>query len=280
MFAHASQFGKSLDRFIEHWIGWSFPPPHQAEQQAGWRVDDFSDYCMRCGDSVGMGEANASGCATCRDGGELARGIGDGVVRLGPHVDVLREWVLAVKFSRWSEMGEHLGRLLGQAVRRSELVDIDSAIVVPMPMPWQRRFYRGIDHARVIAEAAAREIKAPVVSMLRKSHRPPQVSLAPSERKRSGSKGMMLRRRLARSSIAGLDVVLVDDVRTTGASLRAAVRLLRLLKPRRIVCAVVAVSDARARKARTSLALDSMGRVAEPTDDGVGRGMEAKISRL
>jgi RNA polymerase sigma-70 factor (ECF subfamily) len=39
-----------------------------------------------------------------------------------------------------------------------------------------------------------------------------------------------------------VDLVLVDDIRTTGASLKAAVRLLRSLEPRTVVCAVVASS--------------------------------------
>ena len=45
-------------------------------------------------------------------------------------------------------MGEALGRLLGTAVAERDVVDMDRIVIVPMPMPWQRRFYRGIDHAR------------------------------------------------------------------------------------------------------------------------------------
>jgi predicted phosphoribosyltransferase len=61
---------------------------------------------------------------------------------------------------------------------------------------------------------------------------------------------MYVRRRLGGWNLLDVDLVLVDDIRTTGASLKAAVRLLRSLKPRSVVCAVLAVSDAQARRAR------------------------------
>jgi predicted amidophosphoribosyltransferase len=63
---------------------------------------------------------------------------------------------------------------------------------------------------------------------------------------------MFIRRRFGGWSLRDVDLVLVDDIRTTGASLKAAVRLLRSLEPRTVVCAVVAVSDAKARRARAA----------------------------
>jgi ComF family protein len=245
--------GSTLDDLTEHWIGWTFPPVERAMAEANWSPDAADDYCQRCGDSVGVGEATAEGCATCRAGAELEGGIADGVIRLGPYIEPLRGWVQAIKYQRWNEMGESLGRLLGERIRVCACVDLQEAIVVPLPMPWQRRIYRGVDHAAMIAHALAREIEAPVVSMLARANMPPQVSLTPSERKRAGSRGMRIHRRWwggSGGSVEGAHIVLVDDVRTTGSTLKAATRLLRRLKPARIVCAVVGVSDSAARRAR------------------------------
>lgn len=259
-----------VDDVVETWIGYSFPPPWRAIEQSEWKADEPGAYCTRCGDSIGEGEATETGCATCRQGAELEGGIADGVIRLGLFTDELRDWIHAIKFARWTEMGEELGRRLGDALTSATLVDPRRAIVVPMPMPWQRRMFRGVNHSRVIAKAVARQLRAPLVNILARGNYTPQVALPPSVRKRSGSHGLRVRNRWlwdnwihlvkearrngsSRRRVTGLEsvhVVLVDDVRTTGATLKAGARLLRTLKPDKIVCAVVAVSDSRARRER------------------------------
>jgi predicted amidophosphoribosyltransferase len=159
--------------------------------------------------------------------------------------------VLAIKYrQRWVEMAGLLGRRLGDALADSGLTDPPRTVIVPMPMPWQRRLYRGIDHARIIAAAVAGRLKAPLAPVLRKANGPPQVSQPSSLRARSGARGLGLRRRLGGWDLAGLDLVIVDDVRTTGASIRSAAHLLRRLRPRRVVAGVLAVSDAAARRDR------------------------------
>jgi predicted amidophosphoribosyltransferase len=241
-----------LDEVTEQWIGWTFPPVERAIEGASWSPDARAAYCARCGDSVGPGEATPDGCATCRKGSYISGGIGDGVVRLGPYVDAMRDWVLKIKYERWAEMGECLGHQLGRQVRAAGAIHLNSLVIVPMPMPWQRRIYRGIDHAAVIASSVASELHAPIVSVFAKANLPPQVSLPASARKRSGSHGLRIRWRLGGWPLDGWNVLLVDDVRTTGASLKAAIRLLRPLKPARIVCGVLAVADSPARRARST----------------------------
>lgn len=244
--------GSLFDNLSEELVGWTLPPVERAIEESQWKPDDVLGgvYCRRCGDSVGPGEANEQGCSTCREGAELAGGIGDGFTRLGPYVDPLRRWVRDVKYQRWNEMGFSLGQLLGDQMSRCKVVDSTASVIVPMPMPWIRRMYRGTDHARDIAAGVSAAFRAPMLQVLSRGNGPPQVSLTPSERRRAGSRRLRIRRRLGGWDFSDVDVVLVDDVRTTGASLRAAVRLMRTIRPRRVFCAVVAVSDSSARRSR------------------------------
>ena len=240
-----------IEVMLEYWLGYSMPSPERVRHESAWSPDTRDDYCSRCGVTVGPGEASASGCGSCRG----KPGIADGILRLGAYTDDLRNWIINVKYHQWAEMGAVLGRELGRRVIDHCIVpdtELSKVIVVPMPMPWQRRIYRGIDHARLIAEGAAKVFNAPVLSMLCKRNGPPQVTLPRSQRKRNGSQGLKLRSygRLIPGGnwIRGSVLLLVDDVCTTGATLRAGVRLLRTLKPERIIATVVAVSDDRARR--------------------------------
>ena len=147
-------------------------------------------------------------------------------------------------------MADTLGRRLGEAVARRLSTDDgepDDGLVVPMPMPWQRRVYRGVDHAGLIAAAAASELGVPQTRLLVMKNGPPQVSLGAGRRPRRGAR-LRLRKNAARSSLDGRLVILVDDVRTTGASLNAAARLVRRLGPRRVIAGVLAVTDDPARR--------------------------------
>ncbi len=242
----------SADALCSQLIGWRFPPVLQAVADARWAVEQFASrvYCPRCGDTTGPGEATLQGCAQCAEGAELDGGIGDGFVRLGVYADPLRGWVRAIKYGGWSEMATYLGGLIGGQIAESRMIEAGNTMIVPMPMPWLRRFYRGIDHANLIAQGVSKLLDAPLVKVLSRGSVPPQVSLTPSERRRAGSRKMNVRRRIGGWYLRDADLVLVDDVRTTGASLLAAVRMLRKLRPRRIMCAVVAVSDATARRQR------------------------------
>jgi ComF family protein len=254
----------ALDSITERWIGWTFPPVMRAIDDADWKPDSRDAYCFRCGDSVGPGETTSDGCGSCREGAEFEGGIGDGVIRLGPYSEELRDWILKIKYQKWTEMAECVGGLLAQAIRSASVVDLNRTIIVPMPMPWQRRIFRGTDHSRVIAHAMARKLHSPVLAMLAKSLQAPQVTLPPSERRRAGGRGLRVRRRLGGWNLQGVHVIVVDDVRTTGATMKAAVRMLRTLKPDRIVCAVVAVSDSKARRDRKRRADQVLVEVPSP----------------
>ncbi len=229
------------------WVGWSLAPPERVLAEAAWQPDAPGTYCRRCGGSVGTGEQTSDGCGSCRDHVVNT----DRVVRLDAYRDPMRAWVRAIKYRAWAEMAECLGRRLGdglyRAVRDGGAPDMNRIVVTPIPMPWQRRLYRGIDHARLIAESAAVAMGVPVVQLLAADNGPPQVSLTSARRSRRGVR-MTVRSGIASGSLRDTVVVLIDDVRTSGGSLNAAARLVRRLGPRQVVAGVLAVTDDPARR--------------------------------
>lgn len=185
-----------------------------------WAPDELGAFCDRCGSTVGAGEADEFGCALCAG----RRVPWDRAVRLGEFDGALRDWVHEVKFTRFRALGVSLGRLLGERLLAAGLRSGpagERVAVVPAPMSFRRRLFRGVDHARVIAQGVARKIDAPLCDGLARRHRPSQLSVPASERARNVARAIRCRPGV---EFGGWTVVLVDDVRTTGATLAACAR--------------------------------------------------------
>ncbi len=225
---HLAESAASPSRLAEYWREFEHawldpiaPPLDERAAAAGWHADVPGDFCDRCGATVGLFEADEFGCALCRG----RRFPWSRCVRLGSYEPPLSEWITEVKFTRWRALGLRLGRLLGAQVRRVGAGGFDTAhvVIVPVPMSLLRRLARGIDHSRVIAVGAARELGAPVIDALARKHGPSQRAVAPSDRSRNVARVMRPRRT---RDLRGKHVLLVDDVMTTGATMRAAARAL------------------------------------------------------
>jgi predicted amidophosphoribosyltransferase len=190
----------------------------------GWSRDERGSYCGRCGGTVGPFEADGEGCGSCRQ----QRLPWEKAIRLGPYSGLLRDAVMDLKFHRWRQTGAQLGRALGQVIGEEldrAQVPRSRAVLVPVPTHWRRRVSRGVDHTWVLARAAEAGSGVEVRRALARRFGPSQVEVSASER-RSNVSGVFVGR--GRGVFEREVTVVLDDVRTTGATLRAAVRALGL----------------------------------------------------
>ena len=114
-----------------------------------------------------------------------------------------------------------LGLLMAGEARRW-VGQVDA--VVPVPLHWRRRRSRGYDQAALLARPVAKSIGVPSLlhGLRRVRNTPRQVDLPHGERQRNiaGAFSPWRLRGVGR-------VLLVDDVRTTGATLQAASKALK-----------------------------------------------------
>ena len=135
----------------------------------------------------------------------------------GAHEGLLRQLLLRLKFGNEPE----LGRLLGILAARRLPPDLRVDAVVPVPLADGRLRERGYNQALELARPAAKACtpgKGPRPRLLRRIRpTPPQTGLARDVRANNMKDAFT-----ASPEVAGLRILLVDDVLTTGATLRAA----------------------------------------------------------
>jgi ComF family protein len=99
-----------------------------------------------------------------------------------------------------------------------------SPVLVPVPLHWSRRARRGYDQARLLASEVSSLSGAPMVKALARTRRTrAQSSLEEGERGLNVEGAFRLR---AAGRVRGLDVILVDDLVTTGRTAEACCRTL------------------------------------------------------
>lgn len=141
--------------------------------------------------------------------------------RFGP---VLRSIVSDWKFDSHREWGPWLSKVLSTRVKMNfDLPYWD--ILAPVPMYYRRRRERGFNQAEQLAEGLAAAWTINSVNLLAKHRRTdPQSSLGRDERMDNLRNAFSLR--VDPNYIQNRTVLLVDDVYTTGSTLRTAARVL------------------------------------------------------
>jgi predicted amidophosphoribosyltransferase len=133
--------------------------------------------------------------------------------------------VLKCKHARYEPLAAGLGQQLARRIRELPF-DQPPELVVPVPMFWLQRMWRGANAAESLSVAAAAELRLPVAKGLLVCRRflRKQSTLRPPERRRNVRHAF---RASWRYNIRGARLLLVDDVMTTGATAQETARVLK-----------------------------------------------------
>ena len=230
--------------------------------------------CTVCGERV------LSPYAACNDDGLLTCPVCRRVdhrferaVAFGSYEGALRELVHLLKYNGVRPAANALGRMLADAISKLEAEFKQATVlVVPVPLFKRKRRQRGFNQAEAIARAALREyspagrlqLATDLLERTRATHS--QIGLT-SHQRRENLRGAF--KVVRAEEVTGRELLLVDDVYTTGTTASECARVLRRAGASKVWVATVARTLKLASKYQTEVGFDGSQGTAEDSADAM-----------
>jgi ComF family protein len=176
--------------------------------------------CPRCAATFTAVLSSATNCPHCQDEDYAF----DQVIAWGAYEKALQQIVLLIKNQEQEQLAYHSGMLLAHQFQDT-LTNKHIDAVVPVPLHWSRRLWRGYNQSVTISQAVGKVLQKPFQAhwLFRRLATPMQASVTPAQRRKNLRQAMVAR---LPASAKGQHLLLVDDVMTTGATADACARAL------------------------------------------------------
>lgn len=187
--------------------------------------------CARCGDSLDTPAQAASSSGLCR-ACRMASPPFVRAVAYGPYQDRMKAAIHALKYDRLHSAARPLGGMLAEAIARLADDAPGEMLVVPVPLHRSKFAERGFNQARSLAVEALRvlarthpawRLTLASTTLMRLRPTESQFGLTPRQRRLNVRGAFTVSDPVA---VAMKHVLLIDDIFTTGATARAAARVL------------------------------------------------------
>ena len=157
------------------------------------------------------------------------------VLAAGAYQEPLKSLILSKSYS-----DKAMSTIVGQLIWQLSFIRNSSFdYIIPIPLHWTRYAWRGYNQAEVIAQYIAKKSGKPIIRALQRNRYSPFLSRVKNIERAEIMKNIFSATNLA-STIQGKHILLVDDLMTTGVTLKIAARELIKYKPKEITAVVAA----------------------------------------
>ncbi len=155
----------------------------------------------------------------------------------------LQDLLHKLKYHRLTGVGEDLGQILGDALRKNNFIDDNEKnelVILPVPLHHSKRRKRGFNQAFYISKGMSEVLRVPILKkdvVLRIKNTKTQTGFSLTKRRENISDAFSIAQP---ATLTGKDILIVDDVFTTGATAFELVTELQKAKIGKIYIATVA----------------------------------------
>lgn len=199
--------------------------------------------CVACGERIPAARAAHSEFAEYCFACSQERPAFTRAAAYGSYDEGMRDLVHLLKYDRVRPAAGLLGRMLAEVIADLSKDFAEDPVVIPVPLHASKLRQRGFNQSELIARAALKlhpaglDVKPNVSALIRRRNTESQTGMTPAQR-RENVRGSFVVAHPA--DVKGRDVLVVDDVMTTGTTVSECARVLRRAGAERIFVATVA----------------------------------------
>jgi competence protein ComFC len=148
--------------------------------------------------------------------------------------------IIGGKYSFIPEIYKELGKMMANKIKKDHpyLLTADSCQLTPVPLHHTRKRWRGFNQAEILCQAMSKELNIPTADVLiRTKLTKTQKDLKREQRLKNISDAFKLK---PGTDIKNKALILIDDVTTTGATLKEATKILKRNGAFSVICLTVA----------------------------------------
>lgn len=194
--------------------------------------------CARCGTGLGdYAVTSKEGCVECRS----QRFRFDSAFCVAYYEGVIKELIHQFKYRQQESLAEPLAKLLVQYAREIDLHSNNIDMAVAVPLHRSKRAERGFNQAELLVRNVGRSLNIDICAGgLKRVRNTPSQTRQPYYRRAENVRGAFLARNPAK--FRGKDILLVDDVLTSGLTASECAKALKDAGARKVYVLTVAKS--------------------------------------